>query len=344
MKHDRQPARASPLAIACVIVIINGACSSSPGGVVADATTTSSAPAPTATSAPGPSFALEPLRVIELAEESLPYATTAGTSLQDSFITDRFGVRMVERDGVVHYHPVTIAQRGLSLHSSFVVTSDRRYLDLAMAHADRLIEESVGADGAIYFPYTFDFALHGRADALVPSPWYSAMAQGQAMSLFSRLYESSGEKRFLQAAEETFLSFQRLRNDGHEPWTVQIDEEGFLWLEEYPTPEGDHHALNGHNFAAYGLYDYYMLTGQGLDEFRGALTTVLRYFEDYRNPNGLSYYELKYGVTSQKYHEIHIAQLSKLAEMTGERRFAEMARILICDEPPVEPMTPAPTC
>ena len=160
------------------------------------------------------------------------------------------------------------------------------------------------------------------------------MAQGQALSLFTRLYTEIEAPRLMDAAEATFASFERFLNDGAKPWTVLVDNEGYLWLEEYPTPDADHHAFNGHNFAVYGLYDYYLLTGDALEELKGAVTTVLRYFDDYRNPDGPSYYELRFGVTDEKYHAIHIKQLATLASITGDDRFAKMSEILICDLPP----------
>jgi len=281
-----------------------------------------------------PAFAVEPFEIASLSISQLPYARVDPVSLEDDFPPDSEGVSMYERNGTFYYHPVVLAQRGLELLASYEINADPEYLDLAARHANRLIAEADSIDGALYFPYEFDFALHGREDAVLPAPWYSAMAEGQSLSLFVRLYAEFEDEKYLDAAHKTYASFHRFRESGSEPWTVMVDDDGFLWLEEYPTDEADHHAFNGHMFAIFGLYDYFQATGEGLDELRGALTTVLHYFDRFRNPDGASFYELKYGVTDTKYHAIHIRQLKLLGDITNDVRFLEMADTLVCDLPP----------
>jgi hypothetical protein len=281
-----------------------------------------------------PTFTSQEFEIVELDAMELPYSRAHPVPIDDGEASDADGVSLYERSGQEFYHPVVLAQRGLMLLASYEITDDKAYLDLAKRHAERLIEEADDIGGALYFPYEFDFALHGREDAVLPAPWYSGMAEGQALSLFTRLHSELGDPQFLAAADKTFASFQRLKNDGADPWTVMVDDDGYLWLEEYPTPEADHHALNGHIFAIYGLYDYYQSTGEGLDELRGALTTVMNHFDEYRNPNGPSFYELKFGVADEKYHAIHIQQLETLSRMTSDERFSRMSETLACDSPP----------
>jgi hypothetical protein len=47
--------------------------------------------------------------------------------------------------------------------------------------------------------------MHRHFELLAP-PWYSMMAQGQALSLFCRLSQLPGEERWLAAADATFGS------------------------------------------------------------------------------------------------------------------------------------------
>ena len=269
-----------------------------------------------------------------VSQEELAYARSTPVELQDDRPTDAEGVRLYERNGQKYYHPVVLAQRGLELIESFRITEDDRYLIAAKSHADRLVAEATEVEEALYFPYTFDFALHGRDDAILGAPWYSAMAQGQALSLLVRLWEATGEETYLRSADQVFETFQRLENEGSEPWTVIVDDNGYLWLEEYPTPEKDHHAWNGHMFALFGLYDYYRATGNGEAELLGAVATVEQYFEEFRNPGGPSYYELRFGVTDEKYHGIHIRQLQTISDITGDPAFDEMSVVLACDLTP----------
>ena len=74
------------------------------------------------------------------------------------------------------------------------------------------------------------------------------------------------------------------------PW-VTVVENGLLWLEEYPWVPYDH-TFNGHNFAMYGLYDYWRQTGSrdAAEMTRGAITTSARVAGRVRTPGGISQY------------------------------------------------------
>ena len=67
----------------------------------------------------------------------------------------------------------------------------------------------------------------------MPAPWYSAMAQGEALSLFSRLWAVTKEPAWRQAAEQTLTSLS-LGPAAGQPWCSHVDEAGHLWLDEYP--------------------------------------------------------------------------------------------------------------
>ena len=109
-----------------------------------------------------PAFAAEPFQIASLSASQLPYARVDPVSLEDDFPPDGEGVSTYERNGTFYYHPVVLAQRGLELLASYELNADPVYLDLAARHADRLIAEADNIDGALYFPYEFDFALLGR--------------------------------------------------------------------------------------------------------------------------------------------------------------------------------------
>ena len=164
------------------------------------------------------------------------------------------------------------------------------------------------------------------------------MAQGQVLSLFVRLYESSGEEKWLDAAEHTWQSFSQPYS-AQAPWSsVVVDDH--LYLEEYAGDQPPLLVLNGQIFAAFGIYDYWRLTGS--DEARsyldGAMTTVLeRILPLSRLPGGVSYYCVQADYCqiprwqNQKYHEIHSWQLDTLQRLTGDSRFGQWATLLRAD-------------
>lgn len=62
-----------------------------------------------------------------------------------------------------------------------------------------------------------------------------------------------------------------------------------------------------------------------------SLTTIEHYIGEYRNPGGISYYDLKNKFTNANYHDIHIEQLNMLSKITGEPYFKEMADLFESD-------------
>jgi hypothetical protein len=269
-------------------------------------------------------YALRSLSVVER-----PYYRTQVISLIDTGSHDASGVRMVSRSGRLYDHPVAQAQYALDLLNSYRITGDAAYLNRARLQAQRLIDRAVTARGAWYFPYAFDFANAGEVHR---APWYSAMAQGQALSVFVRLFEVTADEKYLQAAGWALNSFKNLPDGA--PWTVAVDAAGYLWFEEYPETPLDY-ILNGHIWAIYGLADYHRLTGDAsaLALAQGALTAVRHYMGSFRAPGYLSRYCLKHCGHTSSYHVIHFFQLRQLYTLTGDVRFVRMADTYESDRP-----------
>ena len=114
---------------------------------------------------------------------------------------------------------------------------------------------SLAIDSTLLFPYSYNYDFYDR-DRMV-APWYSGMAQGKVLSLFSRLYELTSNKDFLIIADKIYGSFYRLKAT-HSDWVSCIDQDGNLWIEEYPHIQPSH-VLNGMVFAIFGIYDYYII-------------------------------------------------------------------------------------
>lgn len=274
-----------------------------------------------------------------LSGTGLPYnsATVYGYNL--NVPRDAAGVRMYAINGVLYNHPVLQAQDGLMSLSDYRLTHEARYLNRAVLNAQRLIDRRVLSDDAWYYPYPFDFRLHGYPNAVMRAPWFSGMAQGQALSLFTRLYRVTGTQKWRDAADATFTSFRNAPVQGL-PSVVNIDPSKYLWLEEYPlwpTTASDR-TLNGHVFAVFGLYDYQQLTGDpvALDLWNGAVANTRWYLlHGFRLPNYLSHYCLAHPVvTSTKYHQIHWQQMISLHAGTGDAVFSQFADLLRADYPP----------
>lgn len=225
--------------------------------------------------------------------------------------------------GEAFYHPVFVSMYGINYVDGAVRTDNPRYLQQAEKIAAKLVEKANEKNDHFLFPYNFDFE-YGK-DKL-KAPWYSGMAQGRLLSLFSRLYQVTQKPIYLQWAENTFESFKLIKNQREEEWVGYIDLENYYWIEEYPA-DNPSHVLNGFIFAIYGLYDYYITTHnpESLKLLNAAITTVEHYIGQYRNPGNISFYDLKNKFLNENYHPIHIDQLNMLSKITGESYFKEMA-------------------
>jgi putative cell wall-binding protein len=238
-------------------------------------------------------------------------------------------------DGLLYDHPVGQAQYVVNMLRNHRIDPDPLYLDLALANANRLLQRAVRHGGGIFFPYPFDWGLHGRGT--MQAPWYSGMAQGIALAGFVRLHELTGEAKWLQAANETYASFLVPRQSG-KPW-VTVVENGLLWLEEYPWVPYDH-TFNGHNFAIWGLYDYWRLTGSrdAMELTLGAMTTSARVAGTVRTPGGISHYCIAQSCLDRRvrntgYHLTHIGQFIQLFRYTRSETFARWADTFTADNP-----------
>ncbi len=255
-----------------------------------------------------------PIHILD--ENELPYARSSPLPLDYEYPHDENGVLIFVYKENTYYHPVNIAQLTLLFLESYRLTGNLEYWYKADIHLQKLLEISVISNSARYFPYGFDFALHGIPEDTLIAPWYSGMAQGQCLSAFVRAYKLRGVAEYLSASDEIFRSFTNYLGYSN-PWTVFIDERGYYWIEEYPWVERTQ-ALNGFVFGIYGLYDYY-ITFRDMLAFQlcqAAISTIQEYIYTYRYPGGVSYYCLRHKQQIPKYHIIHTQQLNMLYKIT----------------------------
>lgn len=236
-------------------------------------------------------------------------------------------------------HPVVYAQYGIAALTEYQRTDDPKWLAHAARNAERLTQIRVERGTGWWYPYNFPWTYYSRT---LKAPWFSAMAQGQSLSLFTRLAEETGDPRWITAAHRTWESF-RQPYSSKAPWSSLVIDD-HLYFEEYAGSQPPLLVLNGHVFAMFGLYDYWHYTGnpEVARYFDGGATTVLeRMMPLVRVPGGVSYYcvQAEYCQSplwqNGNYHGIHYWQLDTLARITGDARFTEWADLLRADRPPV---------
>ncbi|WP_256104799.1 D-glucuronyl C5-epimerase family protein [Streptomyces sp. ODS05-4] len=272
-------------------------------------------------------------------------------------VTPDTSTSFLDEEGVYQYrsgfgqpgydHPVGQIQFALGCVASYRTDPDAShralFLTRAKAQAKRLIDRRVEARGAWWFPYPFDSknAQHPGVD--YKAPWYSGMAQGEAISLFLQLAQLDGvtaaeRARYREAADGAFASL--LKGDDGYPWAVHKDSAGYLWIQEYPgnRPGTGDFTYNGMIFAMLGLWDYYAVTGSSLALalYDGAATTMAHYFPSLRNTRWISHYCNAHRVPAPTYHWHHVTLFLQLHWQTGAPQFAGHCDTLVDDHPAVD--------
>lgn len=242
---------------------------------------------------------------------------------------DSCGIPQLDYHGKIglQYNPIAIAQYGLGNYNLFRRSADPERRRKFFVVADWLCSHlEQNSQGLAVWNHHFDWEYRDTLRA----PWYSALAQGQGISLLVRAHKESHQEsesaRYLDAARCALACFHVPMKEGGVAFT---DESGDLWFEEYivspPT-----HILNGFIWAAWGIYDYFLATrdASAQELFSRTVRTMLHNLDRY-DLGFWSLYEQSGTrlpmVASPFYHQLHIVQLRVMHRLTGEDAFARVA-------------------
>lgn len=240
-------------------------------------------------------------------------------------VYDSAGIPQLDYHGKIgrQYNPIAIAQYGLGNYNFFRRTGDGDRRKKFLQIADWLVLHlEPNAQGLRVWNHHFDWEYRDTLRA----PWYSALAQGQGISLLVRAHKESGDSRYLAAGQEALQSFFKPVTDGGVTFT---DEHNDLWFEEYVVSPPTH-ILNGFIWAAWGVYDYFLATQDraARELFTCAVRTLTNNIDRY-DLGFWSLYEQSGTrmpmVASPFYHQLHIIQLRVMHRLTGEDTFARVA-------------------
>jgi heparosan-N-sulfate-glucuronate 5-epimerase len=238
---------------------------------------------------------------------------------------DPGGLPLLDYHGKIglQHNPIAIAQYGLGNYNQFRRTGDSGRRDRFFLVADWLCAHlENNHHGLMVWNHHFDWEYRDT----LRSPWYSGLAQGQAISVLVRAHRESGNAQYLETAAQALASFFTPVAEGGVAFT---DEQGDLWFEEYivspPT-----HILNGFIWALWGVQDYFLATlhPQAQQLFAQGVQTLVRNLDKY-DLGFWSLYEQSGTrlpmVASPFYHQLHIVQLRVMHRLTGEDKFAQVA-------------------
>ena len=212
-------------------------------------------------------------------------------------------------EGKFTYFPVAIFQYGFGCYDLWLQTKDNRYIRKFMQCVEWTKE------------HQDEKGRWNNFSHYCPETPFGSMAQGEAASLLIRAYVHTKEQKYLDAAKRA-LDFMLLPlEDGGT--TKYVDDDAYLM--EY-TFKGM--VLNGSIFSWWGLYDFVLATGdngkymEAMDKILKSLIKVLplykcTYWSMY-SEDGL--------IASPFYHNLHVAQMQAMYQLTGEPIFDEYAK------------------
>ncbi|CDW53487.1 D glucuronyl C5 epimerase [Trichuris trichiura] len=160
--------------------------------------------------------------------------------------------------------------------------------------------------------------------------WYSAMAQGHAMSVLCRAFLLTKKQVYLLAARRAAEIFARNASSGG---ILNYFLSTVPWYEEYPTIPGTF-VLNGFIYSLIGLYDLMTCTknDQKISElYRRGLQSLNALLPLFDTGSG-SLYDLRHvalqtapNVARWDYHSVHIFQLLWLYAIEGDKLYSTTA-------------------
>lgn len=208
------------------------------------------------------------------------------------------GIPFLEHSDGSHVQmPTMIFQYGLGAYDLWLIEGKNSYLKKAKRCADWALEhqETTGAWNNFFYIY--------------PEHPYSAMPQGEGASLLLRIYKETGESKYLDAARRA-LDFMLLdvKEGG-----VSRRENGLILLEYTHLPV----VMNGWIFALFGLYDFWITTGDMERELAKTLITLKSNLQKF-DCGYWSLYDENGKIASPFYHNLHIAQMKALYEISRD--------------------------
>jgi len=214
-------------------------------------------------------------------------------------------------------NPLTIATRALAYYDNYLQSKSAQDKTFFLNCVNWLDQAKIDKGGYWLWAYTFDLPAFN-----VKAPWYSAMTQARIMVAFQRAYELTGDKHYLDAADQALKSLEVDIQDGG---VAVSGSTGGKWFEE--VVGGDLKStplvLNGHIFVLFDLDDFYSHTGsiEARTLFNEGVLELKGHISQY-DTGHWTYYD-RIGHLAYDYHYVHIDQMQRLFDITGDPLFKE---------------------
>lgn len=205
------------------------------------------------------------------------------------------------------YFSIGIFQYGLAAYDLYLKSGEERYKKKLLACADWALENQQDDGSWVTFAYEN------------PEHPYSAMAQGEGISMLLRAHIVTGDARYLTATQKAKDFMLKPITEGG---TTRYQGERVYLYECTHEPL----ILNGWIFSLWGLYDYSKYVED--DQVKAVLTATLTSLKEKLPAFDLKYwsrYEDGKRICSPFYHRLHIAQLRVMYDLFGDEIYQKYA-------------------
>lgn len=203
---------------------------------------------------------------------------------------------------------IAVFQFGLGAYDLYLLTNKQEYLVKAELCAQWAVNNQMpnGAWDTFYFDKTLSH--------------YSAMAQGEGISLLLRIYQETNDNSYLLAASKA-VEFMLLPVD--KGGVTEYIGDKVIFLEYINKPA----VLNGWIFSLWGLYDYIKICPKIylMNLYDKAIKTLVVELPNY-DLGFWSKYDLGKTIASPFYHRLHIAQMEAMFKITKNKQFLNIKK------------------
>ena len=128
-------------------------------------------------------------------------------------------------------NPITIEFTALDDYNSFQKNMNNDSRQSFLNNANWLVQNALSRGNYSILDYHFRYPVPYPPSNSMHPPWHSGMAQGQALSVLTRAFDITNNKKYLDSARAIMNSFFVEVKDGGVTYKSQNDG---WWYEAYP--------------------------------------------------------------------------------------------------------------
>lgn len=196
---------------------------------------------------------------------------------------------------------------------------------IARALFQRMLDYTLVEEEARFVIYDFPQEYKGYT---VPAGGTSGLGNGSAIAGTLALDQCWPDEDYVDVAYELAEAYRVLPEDETDLWFSLVTDDGFLWFEEQPLPNGrPSMILNGHVTALTGLYYLWDRAGHDRDVLtllRAGITAARRYAPEYRRPGRTNCYDLLPPCHDDYGPERTVRQQHVLHALSDDKRFRRL--------------------